>query len=61
MTLTPGGAPRPATRAAISGDRRVALRALLAHPLVPDYRTARGLLDAILESNRAQLPRLFPA
>ncbi len=50
-----------AVRAAISGDRRIALRALLANPLVPDFETARGLLDAILEGNRAQLPRFFPA
>jgi alpha-galactosidase/6-phospho-beta-glucosidase family protein len=39
----------------------VALRALLANPLVPDYRTASGLLDALLEANRARLPRFFPA
>jgi 6-phospho-beta-glucosidase len=50
-----------AVQAAISGDRRVALRALLANPLVPDYRTASGLLDALLEANRARLPRFFPA
>lgn len=50
-----------AVRAAVSGDRRVALRALLANPLVPDYRAASGLLDALLEGNRAQLPRFFPA
>ena len=50
-----------AVRAAISGDRRVALRALLANPLVPDFGTARGLLDAILEANRAQLSRFYPA
>ena len=50
-----------AVRAAISGDRRVALRALLANPLVPDFGTASGLLEAILEANRAQLPRFFPA
>jgi hypothetical protein len=25
------------------------------------YRTASGLLDALLEGNRAQLPRFFPA
>jgi 6-phospho-beta-glucosidase len=48
-----------AVRAAISGDRRIALRALLAHPLVPDYRTALGLLDALLEGSRAELPRFF--
>ncbi len=45
--------------AAISGDRRVALRALLANPLVPDYPTARELLDALLEANRAHLPRFM--
>ena len=50
-----------AVRAAISGDRRIALRALLANPLVPDYRTASDLLEALLAANRAQLPRFFPA
>ena len=50
-----------AVRAATSGDRRVALRALLANPLVPDYQAARGLLDALLEGSREQLPRFFPA
>ena len=50
-----------AVQAAITGDRRTALRALLANPLVPDFRTARELLDALLEANRAQLPRFFPA
>ncbi len=50
-----------AVRAAISGDRSVAFRALLANPLVPDAATARGLLAAILDANREQLPRFFPA
>lgn len=44
-------------RAALSGDRGVAVRALLANPLVPDYATATGLLEAILDANAAQLPR----
>ncbi|HEX9045236.1 MAG TPA: 6-phospho-beta-glucosidase [Candidatus Limnocylindrales bacterium] len=44
-------------RAAMSGDRGVAVRALLANPLVPDYATATGLLEAILDANAAQLPR----
>ena len=48
-----------AVAAAVSGDRRVALRALLANPLVPDYAAARDLLDALLEANRAHLPRFF--
>ncbi len=43
--------------AATSGDRTLALRALLANPLVPDFRTAVGLLDAILSANRDHLPR----
>jgi 6-phospho-beta-glucosidase len=45
--------------AAASGDRQVALRALLANPLVPDYAAASGLLEALLEANRAYLPRFF--
>jgi 6-phospho-beta-glucosidase len=50
-----------AVRAAVTGDRQIALRALLANPLVPDFRTADALLTALLEGNRAQLPRFFPA
>jgi 6-phospho-beta-glucosidase len=47
--------------AAMSGDRGIALKALLANPLVPDLLTARPLLAALLESDRALLPRFFPA
>lgn len=47
--------------AATSGDRGIALRALLASPLVPDYATARDLLAAMLEANRGHLPRFFAA
>ncbi len=46
-----------AVRAALEGDRRAAYLALLANPLVPDAPTAAGLLDAILETNAAFLPR----
>jgi 6-phospho-beta-glucosidase len=46
-----------AVRAAVSGDRRIALLALLANPLVPDLRAAEGLLAAILETNAHFLPR----
>jgi hypothetical protein len=35
----------------------VALRALLANPLVPDFPTAVGLLEAILSANSERLPR----
>ena len=45
--------------AAKSGDRRVALRALAANPLVPDWSTAEKLLDALLSANRKHLPRYF--
>ncbi len=43
--------------AALTGDERVALLALLANPLVPDLRAAEGLLAAILEVNARYLPR----
>ena len=43
--------------AATTGDRRAALLALLANPLVPDMQAAEGLLAAILETNAAVLPR----
>jgi 6-phospho-beta-glucosidase len=41
----------------VTGDRSLALRALLANPLVPDADAAIGLLDAILDANREHLPR----
>jgi 6-phospho-beta-glucosidase len=46
-----------AVRASLTGDRRAAFLALLANPLVPDAPTAAGLLEAILETNAAVLPR----
>ncbi len=48
---------RLAVQAATTGDRAVALRALLANPLVADYDIAAPLLDALIEANRAHLPR----
>jgi 6-phospho-beta-glucosidase len=48
---------RLAIAAATSGDRSIALKALLANPLVPDYPAASGLLEAILSANRDHLPR----
>ncbi|HEY7667713.1 MAG TPA: 6-phospho-beta-glucosidase [Actinomycetota bacterium] len=47
--------------AARSGDRSTALKALMANPLVRDYDVAAPMLDALLEENRANLPRFFPA
>ena len=46
-----------AIEAALTGDQRIALLALLANPLVPDLRAAEGLLEAILEVNGRFLPR----
>jgi 6-phospho-beta-glucosidase len=43
--------------AAVTGDRSLALRALLANPLGPDAASATGLLDAILDASREHLPR----
>lgn len=48
-----------AVAAAISGDRTTALKALMANPLVRDYRVAEPLLAALLEANRSELPRFF--
>jgi 6-phospho-beta-glucosidase len=49
-----------AIQAAMSGDRRVALRALLANPLVGRWSMAEPMLDALLDANRQHLPRFFP-
>jgi 6-phospho-beta-glucosidase len=48
-----------AVRAALTGDRTIALRALLANPLVGQASIAVPLLDALLEANRPYLPRFF--
>ena len=50
-----------AIAAALSGDRGVALEALMANPLVARYSIAAPLLDALLDANRAHLPRFFGA
>jgi len=46
-------------RAATTGDRATALKALMTNPLVPDYSTAAPLLEALLQANRRFLPRFF--
>jgi 6-phospho-beta-glucosidase len=51
---------RLAVEAAVTGDRTVARKALLANPLVGDYRVAAPLLEALLTASRAYLPRFFP-
>jgi 6-phospho-beta-glucosidase len=51
---------RLTVRAALSGDRSDALRALMTNPLVGGYDRAVPLLEALLEANRRHLPRFFP-
>jgi 6-phospho-beta-glucosidase len=46
-----------AIEAALTGNRRTALRALVANPLVRQWHLAVPLLDALLEANRRYLPR----
>ena len=45
-----------AVRAAMSGDREVALEALLTHPLIGQLKPAERLLDALLVAHQAYLP-----
>jgi 6-phospho-beta-glucosidase len=47
-------------RAAVSGDRNLALTALMTNPLVGDYDVAAPLLASLFEANRDHLPRFFP-
>jgi 6-phospho-beta-glucosidase len=47
-------------QAAVTGDRQVALRALIENPLGPDHAAAAQVLDDLLETNRAYLPNFFP-
>ncbi|WP_068780354.1 6-phospho-beta-glucosidase [Paenibacillus sp. GM2] len=45
--------------AAVSGDRGLALQALVHHPLVPSVSVAKVLLDEMLEAHRRYLPNFF--
>jgi 6-phospho-beta-glucosidase len=45
--------------AARDGDRDMALKALMANPLVASHSVAAPLLDALLDANRGHLPRFF--
>lgn len=45
--------------AAVHGDRRAAYQALLAHPLGPPADRVQAVLDDLLETNRAHLPRFW--
>jgi 6-phospho-beta-glucosidase len=46
-------------RAALEGDRDIALAALMAHPLVGDVEKAMPLLDEMLEANKDYVPKFF--
>ena len=46
--------------AATTGDRGTALRALMTNPLAGGFDVAGPLLEALLDANRAYLPRFFP-
>ena len=50
-----------AGEAALTGDRTVAVKALLAHPLVGRYELAHDLVEALLDANRSYLPRFGSA
>jgi 6-phospho-beta-glucosidase len=45
--------------AAITGDRGIALQAIVSHPLVPSVAVAKVLLDEMLEHNKPYLPAFF--
>ncbi len=45
--------------AALTGSRTTALKALVTNPLVGDVDRAAPMLDALLDANRAHLPRFF--
>jgi len=42
--------------AAVQQSKRIALQALLAHPLRPDWDVARALLDDMLAANQTWIP-----
>ncbi|MHA6482707.1 6-phospho-beta-glucosidase [Paenibacillus sp. strain BS8-2] len=46
-------------QAAITGDRGIALQALVHHPLVPSVTVAKALLQEMLEANKQYLPNFF--
>ena len=48
-----------AVEAAITGDKDLALQALVAHPLVRDYDIAKPLLEEMLEAHRDYLPQFY--
>ncbi|MFC7678751.1 6-phospho-beta-glucosidase [Paenibacillus sp. GCM10028914] len=45
--------------AAVTGDRGIALQALVHHPLIPSVDVAKKVLDELLEAHKAYLPAFF--
>lgn len=48
-----------AARAALTGDREEALRALMIHPLIGDGDAAEACFDEMLNAHKAYLPQFF--
>ena len=48
-----------AVKAAITGDKKEALRALVMNPLVGDIKTAEECFDELLEAHKEYLPQFF--
>ncbi|MFV0392775.1 MAG: hypothetical protein ACK5LC_00035 [Coprobacillaceae bacterium] len=46
-----------AVEAALTGNKDIALQALIAHPLIGDYDVAKALLDEMLEAHKDFLPQ----
>ena len=46
-------------QAAVTGDRETAFQAMLEHPILPDAKRCRALLDELLEINRPHLQGTF--
>ena len=46
-------------KAAITGNKKLALEALVAHPLVRDYDVAKPLLEEMLEAHKEYLPQFY--
>ncbi len=50
---------RLTVQAAVTGDRQIARRALLAHPLIGEWRLAGEVLDDLLAAGAEHLPRAY--
>ena len=50
---------RLTVEAAVTGDRKAAYQALLAHPLGPEADQVQTVMDDLLETNKAFLPQFW--